>query len=152
VLSRTELKRLLCVSFNAVWLYLSSAMSTLAWLYELSETASRNVLDGSVRRCGAVDLSDDRRHFPFDIWYMYYSARKLCDFCAGYLHMHADTDRKSSSVKDVRTTARPGTISILADSLEIDGCTMEHRSSIAHGPTKLLDIRNWIHSTQSIER
>jgi hypothetical protein len=69
-------------------LLLSSAMSTLAWLYELSEPASRNVLDGSVRRCGAVDLSDDHRHLPVDIWYMYYSAGKLCDFCAGYVHMH----------------------------------------------------------------
>jgi hypothetical protein len=89
----------MCV-FQRCAAFFGSAIWTLASLYELSEPASWNVLDGSVLRCGAVDLSNDRRHFPFDIWYMYYSAGSLCDFCPGYVHMHTGNNRKFPSVKN----------------------------------------------------
>jgi hypothetical protein len=112
VLCRAELVRLLCVSFN-VRLLLGFAIATLAWLYELSEAASGNVL-----RCGADDLRNDHRHFPFDIWHMYYGAGKLCDFCPGYVHMHTATNRKFLSIKDVRATARLDINFIFAVSLK----------------------------------
>jgi hypothetical protein len=104
--------RLLCVSFN-VRLLLGFAIATLAWLYELSEAASGNVL-----RCGADDLRNDHRHFPFDIWHMYYGAGKLCDFCPGYVHMHTGTNRELPPIKYVRAAARLDINPILAVSLE----------------------------------